>query len=30
LLTSPGSCLYAQTDDAESPLRAVLVKLEVH
>jgi hypothetical protein len=30
LLTSPGSCLYAQTDDAESPLRAVLAKLEVH
>jgi hypothetical protein len=30
LLTSPGSCLYAQTDDAESPLRDVLVKLEVH
>jgi len=30
LLTSPGSCLFTQTADAETALRAVLVKLEVH
>jgi hypothetical protein len=30
LLTSPGSCLFAETDDVEACLRAVLEKLEVH
>jgi hypothetical protein len=29
LLTSPGSCLFAETDDVASCLRAVLQKLEV-
>jgi hypothetical protein len=30
LLSSPGSCLYTETDDVESSLRVVLEKLEVH
>jgi hypothetical protein len=30
LLTSPGSCLFAPTDDVESCLRTVLMKLEAH
>ena len=29
LLTSPASCLFADVDDVESELRAVLTKLEV-
>ena len=29
LLTSPGSCLFAEVDDVGSELRAVLTKLEV-
>ncbi len=30
LLTSPGSCLFAESDEVESCLRAVLTKLDVH
>ena len=30
LLTSPGSCLFADVDNVESSLQAVLDQLEVH